>query len=86
MTDAALLEAARGWIDAAERVVVLTGAGRGFSSGGDQKRDRDAEGQQLFFDGDLGGGVLERLHRMRAHYPAITDDLLLALMELLPDE
>jgi 2-(1,2-epoxy-1,2-dihydrophenyl)acetyl-CoA isomerase len=44
-------------------VVVLTGTGRGFSSGGDQKRDRDTAGPQRFFDGDLGGGVIERLHR-----------------------
>jgi len=49
--------------DATVRAVILTGAGRAFSSGGDQKRDRDVEGAQLFFDGDLGGGVIERLNR-----------------------
>jgi 2-(1,2-epoxy-1,2-dihydrophenyl)acetyl-CoA isomerase len=45
------------------RAVVLTGAGRGFSSGGDQKRERSAEGETKFFDGDLGGNVVERLNR-----------------------
>lgn len=49
--------------DATVRVVVLTGSGRAFSSGGDQKRERQAEGQQCFFAGDPGGGVLERLQR-----------------------
>src|SRR5262245_15360201 len=49
--------------DATVRAVILTGAGRAFSSGGDQKREREAEGQELFFDGDLGGGVIERLNR-----------------------
>jgi 2-(1,2-epoxy-1,2-dihydrophenyl)acetyl-CoA isomerase len=49
--------------DATVRAVVLTGMGRAFSSGGDQKRDRTTEGQQQFFDGDLGGSVIERLNR-----------------------
>lgn len=49
--------------DATVRAVVLTGMGRAFSSGGDQKRDRNTEGQQQFFDGDLGGSVIERLNR-----------------------
>ena len=49
--------------DATVRAVVLTGMGRAFSSGGDQKRDRHTEGHQQFFDGDLGGSVIERLNR-----------------------
>jgi 2-(1,2-epoxy-1,2-dihydrophenyl)acetyl-CoA isomerase len=49
--------------DTTVRAVVLTGMGRAFSSGGDQKRDRHTEGQQQFFDGDLGGSVIERLNR-----------------------
>jgi len=49
--------------DTTVRAVVLTGAGRAFSSGGDQKRDRHTEGQQPYFDGDLGGEVVERLNR-----------------------
>jgi 2-(1,2-epoxy-1,2-dihydrophenyl)acetyl-CoA isomerase len=67
MNEAMLAELER-WLIAIEadttiRAVILTGAGRAFSSGGDQKRERHSEGEQSFFAGDLGGSVIERLNR-----------------------
>jgi 2-(1,2-epoxy-1,2-dihydrophenyl)acetyl-CoA isomerase len=45
------------------RAVILTGAGRAFSSGGDQKRQQQTEGYEKLFDDDLGGTLIERLNR-----------------------
>lgn len=67
MNEAMMAEFERCLLDLADdpevRAVVLTGAGRGFCSGGDQKRDRSPAGEDTFFDGDPGGDLIERLNR-----------------------
>jgi len=40
--------------DATVRAVILTGAGRAFSSGGDQKRERDARANSSFLTATSG--------------------------------
>jgi len=53
--------------DTAVRVVVLTGAGRAFSSAAIKKRS--GESPPLFFEGDLGGALIERLNRCVLRMP-----------------